>query len=46
MLPKVSLGTIYRGIVPFLIADLVRLVILILIPALSLWLPTLMDMPR
>ncbi|WP_281982492.1 TRAP transporter large permease [Thalassorhabdomicrobium marinisediminis] len=46
MLPKVSLGTIYRGIVPFLAADLVRLVILILIPALSLWLPTLMDMPR
>lgn len=46
MLPKVSLGTIYRGIVPFLVADLVRLVILILLPVLSLWLPTLMDMPR
>lgn len=46
MLPNSSLGTIYRGIVPFLIADVVRLVILILIPAISLWLPTLMDMPR
>lgn len=46
MLPNVSLGTIYRGIVPFLCADLIRLVILILIPALSLFLPTLMDMPR
>jgi len=46
MLPGSSLGTIYRGIVPFLIADLVRLVILILIPALSLYLPTIMGMPR
>jgi len=46
MLPNSSLGTIYRGIVPFLMADLVRLVILILIPALSLFLPTIMDMPR
>ena len=46
MLPGSSLGTIYRGIVPFLIADLARLVILILIPALSLYLPTVMGMPR
>lgn len=35
----IPLGTIFRGILPFLYADLVRLVIIILLPALTLWLP-------
>jgi tripartite ATP-independent transporter DctM subunit len=35
----IPLGTIFRGILPFLYADLVRLVIIILIPTLTLWLP-------
>ena len=39
MRSDVPLGQIYRGVVPFLIADLVRLGLLVSIPALSLWLP-------
>jgi tripartite ATP-independent transporter DctM subunit len=35
----IPLSTIFRGIVPFLIADLIRLTILTLFPALALWLP-------
>jgi C4-dicarboxylate transporter, DctM subunit len=37
--PKISMGTIYRGVVPFLIADFVVLIILILLPGIVLWLP-------
>ncbi|MCC2110609.1 MAG: TRAP transporter large permease subunit, partial [Hyphomicrobiales bacterium] len=36
VLPDVSLGTIFRGVVPFWIADIIRLALLIAIPALSL----------
>lgn len=35
---NVPLGAIYRGVAPFVVADLVRLVILTLFPGLSLWL--------
>ena len=42
LLPKVGLNTIYRGITPFVIADIVRLGILIAFPVISLWLPSLM----
>lgn len=42
LLPKVGLGTIYRGVWPFVIADVVRLGILIAFPAIALWLPSLM----
>ena len=34
-----SLGTIFRGVIPFLVADFVHLAALILIPAMALWLP-------
>jgi tripartite ATP-independent transporter DctM subunit len=34
----VSLGTIYRGVAPFIVADIVRLVILCAFPSISLWL--------
>ncbi|AEQ51261.1 TRAP transporter large permease subunit [Pelagibacterium halotolerans] len=36
------LGTIYKGVMPFLAADFVKLAILILFPVLSLWLPSTM----
>jgi TRAP-type C4-dicarboxylate transport system permease large subunit len=38
----VPLGTIFRGIFPFLIADIARLVTLIAFPSLTLWLPQLL----
>lgn len=38
VLRDVSLGTIFRGVIPFWIADLIRLLLLIAVPALSLWL--------
>ena len=39
MAKDLPLGTIFRGVVPFVFADLARLLVLILFPALSLWLP-------
>ncbi len=39
MRSELPLGQIYRGVVPFLIADLLRLGLLVSVPALSLWLP-------
>ena len=42
LLPKVNLGTIYRGVWPFVMADIVRLGILIAFPVIALWLPGLM----
>ena len=38
----VSLGTIYRGVMPFILSDIVRLTILCAFPALSLFLPRTM----
>jgi TRAP-type C4-dicarboxylate transport system permease large subunit len=42
LLPNVSTGTIYRGVMPFVVADVVRLAILISLPVLSTWLPTVL----
>ncbi len=42
VLQDVSLGTIFRGVLPFWIADVLRLTLLILVPSLSLWLVGLM----
>jgi C4-dicarboxylate transporter DctM subunit len=42
LLPGVKLGTIYRGVWPFVMADIVRLGILIAFPAIALWLPGFM----
>ncbi|MDE2403572.1 MAG: TRAP transporter large permease [Sphingomonadales bacterium] len=36
-----SLGTIFRGVIPFLVADFLHLACLIAFPALALWLPGL-----
>src|ERR1700742_119600 len=38
----VSFATIFRGVIPFVVTDLIRLVILILFPILALWLPSKM----
>ena len=37
--PDTSLTTIYRGVVPFALADIVRVAILVAFPAIILWLP-------
>ena len=39
---NVSLATIYRGVFPFVLADLIKLVLLVLIPATVMWLPSTM----
>jgi TRAP-type C4-dicarboxylate transport system permease large subunit len=40
--PGVPLGSIYRGILPFFTADVARLLFLVFLPAVVLWLPSLM----
>jgi len=42
LLPQVKTTTVFRGVLPFIGADLIRLAILILFPAISLYLPSLM----
>ena len=42
LLPDVKLTTIYKGVWPFVVADVVRLGILIAFPFIALWLPGLM----
>ena len=39
LLPHVSTLTIYRGVAPFVVADVIRLAILIAFPVISTWLP-------
>ena len=43
LLPKVGLGTIFRGVWPLVLVLVFTLGILLAFPALSLWLPSLMD---
>ncbi len=43
LLPKVGLGTIFRGVWPLVLVLVITLGILLAFPALSLWLPSLMD---
>jgi C4-dicarboxylate transporter, DctM subunit len=40
----IALKTIFRGILPFFYADLIRITLIILFPVLALWLPTLLGM--
>jgi len=40
--PDVELVTIFRGIVPFLVADVINVIILVAVPEISLFLPSLM----
>ncbi len=46
MVPHIELRTIFRGIMPFLAADIVRLVILTLFPIIALWLPNVLHLAR
>ena len=41
--PELRLPTVVRGVLPFIAADVVRLTLLILVPGLALWLPSLME---
>ena len=41
--PDLPLGTIFRGILPFLFADIGRLIILVVFPILVLWLPAILQ---
>jgi C4-dicarboxylate transporter DctM subunit len=40
--PDVSIWTVYKGVFPFVVADLVKLVLLLLFPAITLWLTATM----
>ena len=42
MLPDVPLGAIFRGIVPYFVADIGRLLLVVLIPPIALYLPNLL----
>ncbi len=42
VIPDVTAGTIYKGVTPFWIMDIVRLALLIMVPWISLWLPSMM----
>jgi tripartite ATP-independent transporter DctM subunit len=41
LIPSISTGTVFRGVTPFVVADVVRLAILVAFPAISLYLPNL-----
>ncbi len=43
MLPEVPLTRIFRGVLPFIAADIVRITLIVAIPGLSLFLPALMQ---
>jgi C4-dicarboxylate transporter, DctM subunit len=40
--PKIPLRAIYRGTAPYIVSNLIRLGLLLSIPALALWLPGLL----
>ena len=42
VVPGLRVGTVFRGLVPFVLADLVRVALLIAVPAIALLLPSLM----
>ena len=44
LLPDVPTSSIWRGVMPFLIADLFRLAVLIAFPSLTLWLPKFLNL--
>ncbi|MWB78360.1 TRAP transporter large permease subunit [Pseudooceanicola sp. 216_PA32_1] len=39
--PDAKLSEVYRGVMPFVLADVIKIALLILIPGLTLWLPSL-----
>ena len=41
--PDVRIGVIYRGIIPFVILQIIGLILLVIFPEITLWLPDLFD---
>jgi TRAP-type mannitol/chloroaromatic compound transport system permease large subunit len=44
MLPDVPTTAIWRGVMPFIVADLFRLAALIAFPVITLWLPQALNL--
>ncbi|MEQ8696233.1 MAG: TRAP transporter large permease [Bauldia litoralis] len=44
MVPEVPAGTIFRGVLPFIGADIARLALILFLPGVVLWLPKLMTL--
>jgi tripartite ATP-independent transporter DctM subunit len=42
LLPNLSTSTVFSGVIPFMVADIIRLAILVAFPWLALWLPSMM----
>jgi tripartite ATP-independent transporter DctM subunit len=42
MVPQANIADVFRGVMPFLIGDVVRLLLIIIFPAIALWLPNLL----
>ncbi len=42
VVPDVPMMTVIRGVIPFIVADLVRVLLIAAVPAISLWLPQLL----
>ncbi|MGB3245874.1 MAG: TRAP transporter large permease [Sulfitobacter sp.] len=40
VLPDVTTGTIFKGVTPFWVADIFRLALIVMVPVISLWLPS------
>jgi tripartite ATP-independent transporter DctM subunit len=41
--PEVGIGQVMRGVTPFILADIVKIVLLVAFPAIALWLPSTMN---
>lgn len=42
LVPETTIGGVYKGILPFLAGDFIRLILIMAIPAIALWLPNLL----
>ena len=42
VMPDIPMMTVVKGVIPFIVADLLRILLIAAVPALSLWLPRLM----
>jgi len=42
VVPDIPLTTVVRGVIPFIVADLLRILLIAAVPAISLWLPHLL----
>ena len=41
--PEVGIGQVMRGVTPFILADFVKIILLVAFPAIALWLPSTMN---